>query len=138
MELQGGGSCSWEEVWGGQDAMGPRAGEGGQGLALLRTQRAVEQGGTAFRPLDAPGQGPSSASGAQDTLGWRKPLLPLSLLLRSASQHSEDRAAPHPCFDPSLLRLGGSETSLSWGGRGRLQGDGRRGTQTQSNSGTGS
>ena len=87
MELQGGGSCSWEEVWGGQDAMGPRAGEGGQGLALLRTQRAVEQGGTAFRPLDAPGQGPSSASGAQDTLGWRKPLLPLSLPLHP-STHS--------------------------------------------------
>ena len=87
MELQGGGSCSWEEVWGGQDAMGPRAGDGGQGLALLRTQRAVEQGGTAFRPLDAPGQGPSSASGAQDTLGWRKPLLPLSLPLHP-STHS--------------------------------------------------
>lgn len=54
----------------------------------------------------------------------------------SAFQHSEDRATPHPCFDPSLLRLGGSKTSLSWGGRGRLQGDRRRGTQTQSNSGT--
>ena len=66
---------------GGQDVMGPSAREGGQGLALLRTQRALEQGSTAFQPLDAPGQGCSSASRAQDTLGWRKPLLPLSLSL---------------------------------------------------------
>ena len=101
MELQGGGSCSWEEVWGGQDAMGPRAGEGGQGLALLRTQRAVEQGGTAFRPLDAPGQGPSSASGAQDTLGWRKPLLPLSLLL-------------HPSYFSSISLLSSLPSCLSF------------------------
>ena len=70
---------------GGQDAMGPRAREGRQGLALLRIQRALEQGSTAFRPFDPPGQGPSSASGAQDTLGWRKPLLPLSLPLHPST-----------------------------------------------------
>lgn len=37
----------------------------------------------------------------------------------SASQHSGDRATPHPCFDPLLLRLGGSKTSLSLGWEGK-------------------